>query len=135
MARSVVLVLCTACAVSALACGGAEVGVPLPFDGSQVAPGGEAVRLAVGARPCELPARSAVVVEGDRRVEIRLFGQELAPDTVCTEVLAAACFEVPLETPLGGREVVDVSGREASLGQEGTLLALRGTCVRVPARG
>ena len=107
----------------------------LPFDGAQVAPGGEAVRVAVGARPCELPARAAVVEEADEAVRIRVIGQDLAPDAVCTEVLASACVEVPLETPLGGREVVDVSGREAFLGQEGTLETLRGTCVRVPARG
>ena len=123
-----------AAALAGLACGGAEQGVPLPFDGAQVASGGRAVRVAVGARPCELPARAAVVEESADKIRIRVIGQEIAADTVCTEVLESACVEIPIESELGGREVVDASGREAFLGREGVQGALQGSCRAVPAR-
>ena len=125
-----------AAGVAALAASSTAVAADtLPFDRARAVEGRPAVRVIVQApNPCHLPPRHAVVRETRRTVRIRLVASEPPPDTVCVQVVAYACVEVPLRRRLGTRRVVDRSGREAEVDTRSARRARREGCRRVPRR-
>ncbi len=112
--------------------GGFSDGRAVAFSDGRAVGDGRTVRLAVGGSPCELPVRGAEVEEGDDSVRIALRGQRVGEDEACIALLATDCVEVRLDRPLGGRRLIDATGRPDVLGRPGAERLLRRRCRAIP---